>query len=146
KPIGLYLLIAGVAFLVSSLMSNIPTFRSVELDFRDLLFEIRGPLSVEESPIVLIPISDEADSEIPQKYPWPTNVYAKLIENLNKAGVKAIVFDVIFDQPDQYDAKNDTLFAQALKKYGNVVLAGDFREEIVDFGKTRTRLFPQQLL
>ncbi|MAC04969.1 MAG: hypothetical protein CL671_13395 [Balneola sp.] len=146
KPIGLYLLIAGVAFLVSSLMSNIPTFRSVELDFRDLLFEIRGPLSVEESPIVLIPISDEADSEIPQKYPWPTNVYAKLIENLNKAGVKAIVFDVIFDQPDQYDAKNDTLFAQALKKYGNVVLAGDFREEIVDFGKTRTRLFPQKLL
>lgn len=146
KPIGLYLLIAGLAFLVSSLMSNIPTFRSVELDFRDLLFEIRGPLPVEDSPIVLIPISDEADSEIPQKYPWPTNVYAKLIENLNKAGVKAIVFDVIFDQPDQYDAKNDTLFANALKKYGNVVLAGDFREEIVDFGKTRTRLFPQKLL
>jgi adenylate cyclase len=146
KPIGVYLLIAGVAFLVSSLLSNIPTFRSVELDFRDLLFEIRGPLSVEDSPIVLIPISDEADSEIPQKYPWPTNVYAKLIENLNKAGAKVIVFDVIFDQPDQYDARNDTLFANALKKYGNVVLAGDFREEIVNFGKTRTRLFPQKLL
>lgn len=146
KPIGIYLLIAGIAFLFSSFLSNIPTFRSVELDFRDLLFEIRGPLSVEDSPIVLIPISDEADSEIPQKYPWPTNVYAKLIENLNKAGVKAIVFDVIFDQPDQYDPKNDTLFANALEKYGNVVLAGDFREEIVEFGKTRTPLFPQRIL
>lgn len=146
KPIGIYLVIAGLAFLISSFLSNIPTFRSVELDFRDLLFEIRGPLSVEESPVILIPISDEADSEIPQKYPWPTNVYAKLIENLNKAGVKVIVFDVIFDQPDQYDLKNDTLFANAIKKYGNVVLAGDFREEIVEFGKTRTPLFPQRIL
>lgn len=146
KPIGVYLLIAGLAFLISSFLSNIPTFRSVELDFRDLLFEIRGPLSVEDSPIVLIPISDEADSEIPQKYPWPTNVYAKLIENLNKAGIDVIVFDVIFDQPDQYDLKNDSLFANALKKYGNVVLAGDFREEDYEDGKSQTTLFPQQIL
>ena len=146
KPVGVYLLIAGLAFLVSSFLSNIPTFRSVELDFRDLLFEIRGPLSVEDSPIVLIPISDEADSEVPQKYPWPTNVYAKLIENLNKAGIDVIVFDVIFDQPDQYDLKNDTLFANALKKYGNVVLAGDFREEDYEDGKSQTTLFPQQIL
>lgn len=146
KPISIYLLIAGLAFLISSFLSNIPTFRSVELDFRDLLFEIRGPLSVEDSPIVLIPISDDADFDIPQKYPWPTNVYAKLIENLNKAGVKVIVFDVIFDQPDQYDFKNDTLFANALKKYGNVVLAGDFREDDIEFSKTRTPLFPQQIL
>lgn len=145
KPIGIYLLIAGLAFFVSSFLSNIPTFRSVELDFRDILFEIRGPLSVEDSPIVLIPISDEADSEIPQKYPWPTSVYAKLIENLNRAGAKVIVFDVIFDQPDQYDLRNDTLFAQTLEKYGNVILAGDFREEDVDFGKTRTPLFPRQI-
>lgn len=146
KPIGIYLLIAGLAFLISSFLSNIPTFRSVELDFRDFLFEVRGPLSIENSPIVLIPISDEADSEIPQKYPWPTHVYAKLIENLNKAGVKVLVFDVIFDQPDQYDLKNDTLFAQTLKEYGNVILAGDFREEDFEDGKTQTTLFPQQIL
>jgi len=145
KPLWIYLLIAGSAFFIASVLSNIPTFRSVELDFRDLLFEIRGPISVEDSPIVLIPISDEADSEIPQKYPWPTNVYAKLIENLNKAGVKVIVFDVIFDQPDQYDLRNDSLFANALKKYGNVVLAGDFREDDYETGKVRSPLFPRQV-
>jgi adenylate cyclase len=146
KPIGVYLLIAGLAFLVSSFLSNIPTFRSVELDFRDFLFEVRGELPVEDSPIVLVPMSDEADGEIPQKYPWPTSVYAKLIENLNKAGAKVIVFDVIFDQPDQYDPHNDTLFAEALKKYGNVVLAGDFQEETVSTGKKQSKLFPQTLL
>ena len=146
KPLWIYLIISAMAFLVASFLSNIPTFRSVELDFRDLLFEIRGPLSIENSPIVLVPISDEADEEIPQKYPWPTNVYAKLVENLNRAEAKVIVFDVIFDQPDQYDPRNDTLFANALEKYGNVILAGDFLNESVEFGDQQTTLFPQNIL
>ncbi len=146
KPLGVYLAIAGISFLIASLLSNIPTFRSVELDFRDLLFEFRGPISVDESPIVLVAMSDDSDYDIPQKYPWPTSVYAKLVENLNKAGAKLIVFDVIFDQPDQYDTKNDSLFAETLKKYGNVLLAGDFREESIAFSKTQVPLFPQKIL
>ncbi len=146
KPFGAYLAIAGISFLVATLLSNIPTFRAVELDFRDLLFEIRGPVSVEDSPIVLVAMSDDSDYDIPQKYPWPTNVYAKVIENLNKAGAELIVFDVIFDQPDQYDLRNDTLFAEAIKKYGNVILAGDFREESIEFSKTQIPLFPQRIL
>jgi len=145
KPISIYLLIAGLAFIVSSLLSNIPTFRSLELDFRDFLFELRGELSVENSPIVLVPISDAADFEIPQKYPWPTSVYAKLIENLNKAGAKAIVFDVIFDQPDQYDLKNDTLFAQAISEYGNIVLAGELSQTKNSASQTKERIFPREL-
>ncbi len=145
KPLGIYLVIAGLAFLFSVLLSNIPTIRSVELDFRDLLFEIRGPLSVENSPIVLVAMSDESDFDIPEKFPWPTNVYAKLIENLNKAGAKQIVFDVIFDQPDQYDLRNDTLFAEAIRKYGNVILAGDFRDENINLSDQQTPLFPRKI-
>jgi adenylate cyclase len=98
--------------------------RQFEQKIVDQLFELRGPLSVEDSPIILVSISQQADEEIPFKYPWPTRVYAKLIENLNKAGAKAIGIDVIFDKPDNYDSANDRLFAAALKKYGNVVLAG----------------------
>tara|TARA_R110002124_G_scaffold114662_2_gene270122 strand:+ start:6243 stop:8441 length:2199 start_codon:yes stop_codon:yes gene_type:complete len=145
KPISIYLLIAGLAFLVSSFLSNIPTFRSVELDFRDFLFELRGELPVENSPIVLVPISEDADFEIPQKYPWPTNVYAKLVENLNKAGAKVIVFDVIFDQPDQYDLKNDSLFAEVISTYGNVVLAGELSQTETSSSQTKERIFPREL-
>lgn len=145
NSIGIYLIIAGLAFLASSFLSNIPTFRSVELDFRDFLFELRGEIPVENSPIVLVPISEEADFEIPQKYPWPTSIYAKLIENLNKAGAKVIVFDVIFDQPDQYDLRNDTLFAQAISKYGNVVLAGELSQSETSAGQIKERIFPQEI-
>lgn len=58
------------------------------------MFEIRGPLSVENSPIVLVSVSEEADAEIPEKWPWPTSVHAKLVENLHRAGAKAILFDI----------------------------------------------------
>lgn len=101
----------------------------LELKFTDQLFLWRGPLDVSHSPIVIVAMSEDADDEIPEKYPWPTNIYAKLIENLNEAGAKAIIFDVVFRDQDIYDPRNDTLFAQAMQKYGNVVLAGEIRRE-----------------
>ncbi len=145
KGVWVYLLIWALVFLLTTFIANVPTFRSVELDFRDYLFELRGPLPVDDSPIVLVAISEEADFEIPQKYPWPTSVYAKLVENLNRAGAKVIVFDVIFDQPDRFDLRNDTLFAEAMAKYGNVILAGDFQETKVSNSLQLERIFPREL-
>ncbi len=125
--------------------------QSSDLSMRDLLFQIRGPVELTDSDIVIVEISSKADDEIPYKYPWPTDVFAKLVENLNKAGVKGIAFDVLFDQPDLYDLKNDTLFAKAISDAGNVVFSGRVRQEperrflggyIADL---RTPAFPRQI-
>ncbi|MCC5914035.1 MAG: adenylate/guanylate cyclase domain-containing protein [Balneolaceae bacterium] len=98
-----------------------------DLKFRDILFQIRGPIDLDHSDILIVEMSQQADREIPYKYPWPTYVYAKLIENLNKAGARAIVFDVMFDQNDMYDQANDSLFAEAAAEAGNVLFIGGFR-------------------
>ena len=116
----------AVIYIASLFISYTDPFRIIELNIYDQLFEIRGNIDVHSSPIVIVDISEQADEEIPEKYPWPTWYYAKLIENLNKAGAKAIGIDVIFDKRDNYDPANDTVFANALEKYGNVVLAGKF--------------------
>lgn len=101
-------------------------FRVIELKITDQLFEIRGSLAVPDSNIVLVAISQQADDEIPYKYPWPTRLYGKLVENLNKAGAKAIGIDVIFDKISS-DPRNDSLLAQQIRKHENVVLAGDYK-------------------
>lgn len=119
--------IAVFTFLGALLISHSNPFRVLELKFTDQLFEIRGPLEIAESPVVLVSISQQADDEIPYKYPWPTIYYARLVENLNKAGARAIGIDVIFDKRDHLNPENDTLFATALEEYGNVVLAGDLK-------------------
>lgn len=123
------LIIALSAFSLSFVLMLLYPIQVLELKFKDQLFEWRGPLDVSESPIVLVEMSKQADDEIPEKYPWPTNVYARLVENLNEAGAKVIAFDVIFDNTDDFDPKNDTLFAEAIKEYGNVILAGDLQNE-----------------
>lgn len=106
-----------------------PPIQSGDLSMRDLLFQVRGEEDLTHSDILIVEISQQADAEIPFKFPWPTSVYAKLIENLNKAGAKAIAFDVMFDQPDLYDPMNDRIFSEAVREAGNVVFIGGFRRQ-----------------
>lgn len=94
----------------------------LKLNVVDELFQIRGPIPIQDTTVVIVPISQQADQSIPYKYPWPMDLHAKLVQHLNEAGAAAIGFDVIFDKYDKYDPENDTTFANALKKYGNVVL------------------------
>lgn len=117
-------------YLFSNLIGAFTPVQIMEYKVRDFMFELRGERDVSHSDIVIVEMSQDADYEIPYKYPWPTFIYAKLIENLNKAGVKAIGMDVVFDQPDMFDHKNDTLFAGALAEYENVVLASRFSRVI----------------
>lgn len=140
------LLIAITAFIVAFILMIFKPIQILELKYNDQLFEWRGPLDVSDSPIVLVAISQEADEEIPQKYPWPTSVHAKLVENLNRAGAKVIAFDVIFDNPDLYDASNDTLFAEMLKKHGNVILAGELQRSDTELSNHFSTMFPIPVL
>jgi adenylate cyclase len=146
KSIWVYVVLALVAFLLSVMLAMTDVVNKIEFSIRDEFFEIRGPLSIEDSPIVLVAVSEEADAEIPQKWPWPTSVHTKLVENLNRAGAKAILFDILFSQNDEFDPRNDTLFAQAMAEYGNVVIAGDIERNINPDGSIEIEpIFPLRL-
>lgn len=146
KDFSIYLFIAVIAFSLSIVLILSEPIQKTEFTIRDNFFEIRGPLSVENSPIVLVAISDEADTEIPEKWPWPTSVHAKLVENLNRAGAKAILFDVIFANQDIYNSINDSLFADQISKHGGVVLAGALQESSNRNSDMDVRDFPVEEL
>ncbi len=133
------ILLAG--FFITLLVAYSEPVRQIEYQITDRLFEIRGPVPIQDTTIVLVTISQQADEAIPYKYPWPTRFYAKLIENLNKAGAKAIGIDIIFDQRDGYSLKNDSIFAAALSKYDNVVMAASLiKDEKARGGGSRSKL------
>ena len=110
--------------LVSFIISQTSPFRTLELKVTDQLFNLRGPATFKDSSIVIVEINDQADGEIPHKWPWPTNLYARVIDNLNEAGAKAIGVDILFNKPDNKNPSNDSLFAKSLEQHGNVILAG----------------------
>ena len=139
-------IIASSAFVLSVLMIFLEPIQRLELRHHDLLFEMRGELDVSDSPIVMVAISQQADEEIPYKYPWPTNLHAKLIDNLNRAGAKVIAFDVIFDNPDTYDPENDSLFAESMKRHQNVILGGELQADQISESELISPLFPNTTL
>lgn len=127
KKMPEWLIVLGISIvsvLAALMMANTTSFQTLELKSLDMRFGLRGPLSVEDNPIVILKIDDQSDESTPHRWPWPRSYFAHVLRNLNEAGVKAIGVDVIFDQPDKYGAREDDQLREVLKEYDNIVLAG----------------------
>jgi adenylate cyclase len=118
------LLILVGAILLAIIIGYLPPLMNLELSLLDYRFKIRGTQDISGSPIVILAIDDQSDESMPARWPWPRSYFAHVIENLNQAGVKAIGVDVIFDQADQNGWQSDSILADVLSKYKNVVLSG----------------------
>ncbi|MCX7905772.1 MAG: adenylate/guanylate cyclase domain-containing protein [Elusimicrobiales bacterium] len=71
------------------------------------------------------------DSTI-EKYGWPfpRKYYAFAIKNLEKWGVKVIVFDILFIDPDRKDPLSDKIFADTVSKYDNIIFGVSIGEDL----------------
>jgi len=76
------------------------------------------------SPIVIMDIDDASYGAVPAVLPWPRSYYARLIRNMNRAGARLIIIDIMFDKPRVDDKAGDDSLAQAIKEAGNVILSG----------------------
>ena len=124
-------LIALITLLTALLIGKgTPLLSVVELKTIDWRFSLRGVHDVSRSPIVIVTIDDASFEALPERWPWPRRYYAKVIENLHKAGAKAIGIDVILDKPDSLNPASDSIFAAALRKTDKVVLARKLEHHI----------------
>ncbi len=65
---------------------------------------------------------DEASLEAFGRWPWPRDRHGYVVNYLKKAGAKAIVFDILFLEPDENEAEFDEAFAEEVRAAGNVFL------------------------
>lgn len=106
-------------------------FEKLELKLYDLRMLYRGSQSTEHSDIILIDINDDTCLELGERFPISRNLYATLIRNLTQAGIKLIIFDIQFTEPDQKNPEFDDELGQAIAESGNVISAGKyFYEEL----------------
>jgi adenylate cyclase len=88
-----------------------------------LLFKLRGPRPAPSDAVVISIDKESADQlkipENPDK--WPRSLHARLVETLIDEGAKVVTFDLHFIESRV--PQDDKLFAQAINKAGNVVLA-----------------------
>lgn len=88
-----------------------------------LLFKLRGPRQAPRDAVV-ISIDRESSEHLnvpddPDK--WPRSLHARLLETLSQQGAAVVTFDVHF--LDSRNVNDDILFADAIRKSRNVVLA-----------------------
>lgn len=95
------------------------------LDYRFRQFADKAKASKD---IVLVAI-DEASLEAYGRWPWPRDRHGYAVRYLKEAGAKAVVFDVLFLEPDESSEEYDASFAADVQSAGNVVLPGLFERE-----------------
>lgn len=81
---------------------------------------IKGPGTPLED-VVIVGIDEESFLNINHQWPWPRGIHGELIKALRSSGAKVVVMDIIFSDPST--SLEDKAMAEAIKKYGNVVLS-----------------------
>lgn len=92
--------------------------RTYDLRFKSL----RGPIPV-HSDIVIIAIDDKSIAAL-GRFPWTRQQYVRLLERLEVARPRAVLFDVFF--PETESPEVDQALAAAIRRAGHVVLASAF--------------------
>lgn len=69
--------------------------------------------------VVIVAIDDESLARI-GRWPWSRLVHAALVDELTRAGARAVAMDIIFSEADEYRA--DARLAAAIRRNGRVVL------------------------
>ena len=82
--------------------------------------------------IVLVAV-DEASLEAFGRWPWPRDRHGYVVHYLKEAGAKAIVFDILFLEPDEDSEEFDRAFAEEVRAAGNVFLPILFQDSPQSF-------------
>ena len=115
-------------------------FRPVDYRLADIasVFETRPT----RENVIVVTIDAPSFQDLSSPWPWPRDTHAKLVDALYRAGARAIVFDIIFDQPTE----DDGVFAEAIQKSGRVVLAAERAVMPTSHGVLESLTLPADLL
>jgi len=125
---GRALAIAGVATLLAIVSGVLLRFDAplVRLSYDDTLSFDFHASAMSNSPVVIVYLdlaSYLREKQNPDE-PWNRALHARLLRRLTEARAKAVVFDIIFDQPGK-DAEADAAFVEAMRANGRVVLGAE---------------------
>ncbi len=147
--LGVALTFAAGVFLLRSDSRLGQAFRRASYDLSfDLAPFHRTHLSNSEVVIVYQDQLSHKELDQPFNKPWDRVRHTQLVNNLTDLGARAVIFDLIFTDPDP-DPAADQAFAEAIRENGNVLLAGEYhwdRTQSEDRGATPTLDRPLDLL
>jgi len=119
------LLISACATLLVLAVWWFGLFQGLENKSIDLRFKIRGQIKT-ASDVVIVAFDEESFKTL-GRWPWPRQLHGKVVEQLTRAGAKAVVFDMLLPEADKEHPDSDRYFEDAVKKSRRVALASYFQ-------------------
>ena len=116
-----YIIIPVIIFIVLQLMFISEYWITLESKATDLLFILRGSKPVSGN-VVIVEVGDDTFNSLNIQWPFPREYHAQIIENLERAGAAAVIFDIEFTEKS--NPVSDSILAMTISKYDNITLAG----------------------
>lgn len=120
---GFYLYLAGIFTL---LITADALFLHLATDMKqtafDMMVRYRVVVPKPDPDIVIVDINEASLAAMAKEYgrwPWPRQVLGEFVEQIEKQRPKAIVFDILFSDPDVYNPDSDAYFDAAIAATGN---------------------------
>ncbi len=139
KRLAATLVVSLVALVWGLMLLKLTLGNGLRLASYDLPF-LFGEHPVPEN-IVLVHLDESSYQELdqPLAQSWDRRLHAELIDQLNAAGAKMIVFDILFHDANP---EQDTAFAESMKKHGNILLAAEILRSGADRNIQQSLLLP----
>jgi adenylate cyclase len=110
------LAVAGLA------LFSFPILSPLENRLLDRFVRDQAATLAPDPDIVLVDIDENSlvNMRDAGRFPWPREVYATLIAGLARQKPRAIVFDIMFSEPDTFRPQSDAAFIETASRYDNI--------------------------
>ena len=105
------------ALLAIAEMTSLHVSQPLENRLSDFMLRQQAQKLLPDPDIVIVDIDDSSLARMQDmagNWPWPRAVHGELVRGIAKQHPKAIVFDILFSERDQYRPDSDRLFNEAL--------------------------------
>jgi len=114
-------LVGGTVFLLALALHWSGWLTIAELKTLDHRFHQYADSTKAGNDILLVAV-DETSLEVYGSWPWARDRHGYVVHYLKQAGAKAVVFDILFLEPDSAAEEFDEVFAEEMRAAGNVYL------------------------
>ena len=143
RKFGLAYLLTAIVLTAHAFFFHTSLAQRLDHLLSDYWFRLRGSIAA-PSDVVLIAMNESSYQVlgIPYNQAWPRALHAKLLEKLKLAGVKKVVFDVLFLGPSD-DPSTDARLAKAFSEVPAVIGADEGKLES-EYGSSFEMLLPYE--
>lgn len=117
----LLLAVAVAAFLIFELLV-LKAFSPLENRLADFLLKQHAETTQPDPDIVIVDIDERSlalMSEEMGRWPWPRAIHADLLSGIARQKPEAVVFDILFSDPDRTRPEDDAYFAEVIRSTDN---------------------------